>query len=184
MKQHIFLFFVCVGLVSSVKSQTAAADNKGTAILFYKGQRPPGNIETVTFELPPGQALYGVFEGRTPCDGIRQQLKADLSAACEKVKWRILFFQDSATGAPSTCHVLSVLSRQRLAICRWKILRDSRVGIIYQIDLPELKESMFLLKGDDNVLFLLDDHFSFLKGDAHFSYTFNRVRLTGWPAGK
>lgn len=180
MKQLIYLFFVTPCLVSMAKGQTAAADNKGTDILFYRGQRPPGLIETITFDLQPGQALYGVFEGRTPCDGIRQQFKADLSAGCEKVKWRILFFQDSATGAPTTCHVLSVLSRSRLAICRWKILHNSRMGIIYQIDLPELKKAMFLLKGDENVLFLVDDHFSLLKGDADYSYTFNRVRLKGW----
>jgi hypothetical protein len=38
-----------------------------------------------------------------------------------------------------------------------------------------------LYKGDENVLFILDEKREFLAGDQDFSYTLNRVHKVLWP---
>jgi len=45
------------------------------------------------------------------------------------------------------------------------------------LDFDKPAESFTLMKGDDNVLFILDQHNQFRVGDMNFSYTLNRVKL-------
>jgi len=50
-------------------------------------------------------------------------------------------------------------------------------AVVYELtyDLPG--KSLYLEKGDENVLFILDDNRAFRTGDQYYSYTLNRVRL-------
>ena len=60
---------------------------------------------------------------------------------------------------------------------KWHILRGTPTdpqAVIFQLDLDP-GTSLFLLKGDDNVLFILDRNKNFLIGNADHSYTLNRV---------
>ncbi|HMG10757.1 MAG TPA: hypothetical protein VK609_19730, partial [Mucilaginibacter sp.] len=56
MKQLIFILSACFGLslTHSAQGQTAAIDNKISESITFK-------------EMPKGPAVYGIFEGRTPC---------------------------------------------------------------------------------------------------------------------
>lgn len=38
--------------------------------------------------LESGPKVFGVFEGRSPCQGIARELKISVHAACQKAKWR------------------------------------------------------------------------------------------------
>ena len=48
-------------------------------------------------------------------------------------------------------------------------------AIVYQLDSDQPKVSVYLLKGDDNVLFVLDQERNYRVGDSYLSYTLNRV---------
>ena len=61
---------------------------------------------------------------------------------------------------------------------KWFILQGTPTdprATVFQVEL-DAKTSLFLLKGDDNVLFILDRNKNFLLGNARFSYTLNRAR--------
>ena len=128
--------------------------------------------------LATGSTVSGVFEGRTPCRGISQQMKVPEVDGCLKVKWRVTLYQDPATAAPTSYKIESSLHRQRAREGTWKILRRPSAGsesILYQLDATPAEGAIRLLKGDDNVFFFVDEQFRPLIGTAEFSYTLNRV---------
>jgi hypothetical protein len=60
----------------------------------------------------------------------------------------------------------------------WYILQGTPTdanATVFQLKL-DATTSLFLLKGDDNVLFILDRNKNFLIGNEKFSYTLNRAR--------
>jgi hypothetical protein len=102
-------------------------------------------------------------------------LNIDLTAACIKRKWGLILYQDSITHQPTT-YKLDGLGKKKEG--RWHIVQGTDPSaIVYRLDLNEPGSSLFLLKGDDNVLFMLDKNKNFLVGNASFSYTLNRVAL-------
>src|SRR5690242_4902786 len=62
------------------------------------------NISPTTFPsgIPTDKTVYGVFEGRIPCQEISRQLHVIASAACTKRKVGLLLFHDPATKQPTT----------------------------------------------------------------------------------
>ena len=88
----------------------------------------------------------------------------------------IIFYQDSITGKPTTYETkgFGKLSGKG----NWYILRGTPTdpaATVFQLKL-DATTSLFLLKGDDNVLFILDRNKNFLIGNEKFSYTLNRAR--------
>jgi hypothetical protein len=86
MKQLIYILpaSLCVLFPHRATGQTAAADNK--------------IAESITFsDVPKDLAVYGIFEGRTPCLEISLQLGADDPPGCDHLKWQIIFFRDTVT---------------------------------------------------------------------------------------
>ena len=115
MKQLIFILSACAGLSLAlcVKGQTAAADNKVS--------------ESITFsQKPNGPAVYGIFEGRTPCSEISRQLGAKLPADCDHLKWQIIFFRDSLTQQPTTYLLTTEMFEHKPLAGKWKITRGTR----------------------------------------------------------
>jgi hypothetical protein len=47
--------------------------------------------------------------------------------------------------------------------------------VVYALAYGEPNQVLYLYKGDENVLFILDEKREFLAGDKDFSYTLNRV---------
>ena len=167
MKRILYILSVCFNLIftCNVNAQTAAADNKIS--------------ESVTFkDMPKGPGVYGIFEGRSPCAEISQQLGADMPATLDHLKWQLILYRDSATLKPTTYSLLTEMFERHPLTGKWRIkqgTKNNRTAMVYVLDPGQQKKPIYILKGDENVLFILDDNFEFLTGDRYFSYTLNRV---------
>ena len=88
----------------------------------------------------------------------------------------LTLYHDSVTQAPTQYETWGM--GQWSGKGSWQILRGVATGpgaTIFQLDLGK-GTFLFLLKGDDNVLFILDRNKNFLIGNADHSYTLNRVK--------
>ena len=128
--------------------------------------------------LATGPTVFGVFEGRTPCQGISRELKVPQHPGCIKTKWRVTLYQDPETSVPTTYKVEGSLHRQSAREGTWSIVRGAKTdpkAIVYQLNATQTQPALFLWKADDNVLFFLNQNREALVGHADFSYTLNRV---------
>ncbi len=167
MKHTVFIPIVCLALVGAVPSwgQTSASDNKVS--------------ESVTFrEVPKCPGLYGIFEGRSPCGEMERAWKTPRPADCDHLKWQLILYKDPKTLLPATYTLTTELFRQRLT-GPWKIIRGMKgnpSAKIYVLHSTTPDITLYLLKGSENVLFILDGNKEFLVGNQDFSYTLNRVK--------
>jgi len=175
----------CSLFVHVSEAQTAAADNKlSTTITF----RP----------IPKGPTVYGIFEGRPPCPGIAKQLKLVIPPDCIKLKWDLILYRDSVMLQP-TNYILTIIGggdvvkveggsyQQKRLEGKWKISKGTRLNpdaVIYQLELGKPGDYLSMVKGDENVLFILDENKEFRVGNEDFSYTLNRVQLVPAPPKK
>nr|WP_295928820.1 hypothetical protein [uncultured Dyadobacter sp.] len=133
---------------------------------------------TTRLPVAEGPKVWGVFHGRVPCQAIAKVLHLQVEANCEKVKWGFTFFIDPATKQPATYLWEGSFYREKARTGKWAIVRgisgnpDATV-IVLDPDQPE--KSLMFLKGDENVLFVLDNSRKLMMGDDYVSYTFNRV---------
>jgi hypothetical protein len=168
----------CCLLVNLSKAQTAAADNKLS--------------QSITFgTIPTGPIVLGVFEGRPPCAEIARELKISTPADCIKLKWRLTFYRDPVTLQPTTYTLFlsgggDVIKQadgsshqQKLLKGKWTIVKGIKSDPdteVYRLEL-DTEAYLYLLKGDENILFVLDENKEFRIGNEDFSYTLNRVKL-------
>ena len=168
----------CFFFVNLSKAQTSAADNKLS--------------QSITFHpIPKGPSVFGVFEGRPPCSEIAKQINLATTADCIKLKWNLTLYQDPVTYQPTT-YTASIVGggdvvkqeggsyRQKLYEGKWTIIRGIRSNPgaeVYQLELGNPAAHFYFLRGDDNVLFILDENKEFRVGNEQFSYTLNRVEL-------
>ncbi len=127
--------------------------------------------------LATGPSVFGVFEGRTPCQGIARELKISVPAGALKSKWRVTLYQDPESRKPTTYKVEGSLHRGEAREGNWNIVRGSKNdpnAIVYRLESAKAGPALLLLKGDENVLFFLDQNESPLVGNSDFSYTLNR----------
>lgn len=168
----------CSLFMNLSKAQTAAVDNKPS--------------QTITFRpIPKGPAVFGIFEGRPPCPEIARQLKISTPADCVKLKWELILYQDVVTFQPTT-FTLSIVGggdvvkqdggfyQQKFLEGEWTIvkgLKSNPDAEVYRLALGKPGAYFYFLKGDENVLFVLDENKEFRVGNEDFSYTLNRVEL-------
>jgi hypothetical protein len=127
--------------------------------------------------LATGPTVFGIFEGRTPCHGIARQLNITSHVASTKVKWRVTLYQDPGTQNPTTYKVEGSLFRQTSREGNWTMTRGTEKdpeALVYRLASAKDEPALLLLKGDDNVLFFLDQKRKPLVGHQEFSYTLNR----------
>jgi hypothetical protein len=174
----ILMITACCSLSGNLSTaQTAAVDNKLS--------------QSITFRpIPKGPSVLGIFEGRPPCNMARQ-LKISTSSECEKLKCNLTLYQDSVTMQPTTYALLisgggDVVKaadgssyRQQVIKGKWTIskgLKWNPTATIYALEIDP-GAYLYLLKGDENVLFVLNENKEFNVGNEDFSYTLNRVEL-------
>lgn len=119
--------------------------------------------------------VYGVFEGRIPCQEIARELNLKVTTACDKRKVMLTLYKDAVTHRPGIYKIHGMGGRTGEG--NWHIVKGMAIdpqAVLYELNTGD--RSLFLYKGDDNVLFFLDKDKSFLPGNEHFSYTLNRVR--------
>lgn len=161
--KNIISLFIVMFLSSLANAQIISTSNQPSQVW------PGGGIAT-------GKQVYGVFAGRTPCQELLKELNMDESPQCLKKKMNIILYQDSVTGKPTTYETKGM--GKWTGRGNWHILQGTPtdpLAAVFQLKL-DANTSLFLLKGDDNVLFILDRNKNFLIGNAKFSYTLNRVR--------
>jgi len=161
MKNIILLFLVCFSLLYS-DAQILSTSNQPSQVW------PGGGIAT-------GKHVYGVFAGRTPCQQLSKELNMDANPNCAKRKMKIILYQDSITGKPTTYETKGL--GKWTGKGKWIILQGTPTdpqATVFQIKL-DTGTSLFLLKGDNNVLFILDRNKNFLLGNEKYSYTLNRA---------
>ena len=159
-----FVFILTIFFAQLVVAQTSSKYNV------------PPKIKT-KHPIAKGPSVYGIFEGRPPCNEIEKQMGLPVRPECTKVKWRITFFRDPVTNEPTTYELLgSLLPPNGKWIVTKGIPSDPNAEVIHMNpDIPG--KSFYLLKGDENVLFVLDEKKGFRVGGSYLSYTLNRVEL-------
>jgi hypothetical protein len=159
-------------------AQTAAVDNKLS--------------QSITFRpIQKGPSVSGIFEGRPPCKGLAKQLKIATPADCEKLKCNLTLYQDPETMQPTT-FALTIIGGgevvkaadgsaylQKVIKGKWTIskgVKGNPDAVVYGLEFDP-GAYLYLVKGDENVLFVLDENKGFSVGNEDFSYTLNRVEL-------
>jgi hypothetical protein len=139
----------------------------------------PAAIPSLNASLPStiDTSLQVIFDGRTPCDDFAKEYSLPVSSDCFKLKWRITLRKDPNTFMPTTYTLQRTEHRQSKIEGKWEIIKGTKENpdaVIYQLDIGKPESSLFLLVGDENVLFLLDKQQQLYTGDEDFSYTFNK----------
>jgi len=171
-------FFCCLSFFHSI-AQTSPADNK--------------IAQTITFHpIPKGPDLVGVFQGRPPCPLV-SQWKLPVDKDCEKVKTELILYRDPANARPTTYKISFVGAgeviqqpggsyRGQTLTGKWSIIKgipSNPMAMVYSLETGQPGAFFYLLKADDNVLFILDANKAFRTGNEDFSYTLNRIELVG-----
>ena len=120
----------------------------------------------------------GDFDGRVRCQEMAKAWGLKVTPDCEKLKWLFTFFYDSKTHEPTHYKHSGTLYGGGAREGKWKYIKGTPANpeaTVIQLDPDFPEKSVYLLKGDENVLFLLDLNKNLMVGDSYLSYTFNRV---------
>ena len=160
MKNNTSTFIICFCiLIPSVHTQTNRSSNSAAkASIVSRGS----------------SSVYGVFAGRTPCQEFLKEFNLGENAACTKRKMGVTLYQDSVTHKPTIYETWGM--GKWTGQGKWHIMQGIPTdpkAIVFQLNLDP-NTFLYLLKGDENVLFILDKNKNFLIGNADHSYTLNR----------
>lgn len=134
------------------------------------------SAKTSTSSQATSSAVYGVFAGRTPCQEFLKEYNLGENSACAKRKMGVTLYHDSVTHKPTVYETWGM--GKWTGKGKWHIIQgmpNDPQAIVFKLDL-DANTFLYLLKGDENVLFILDQNKNFLIGNANHSYTFNRER--------
>jgi hypothetical protein len=123
--------------------------------------------------LASGPTVYGIFEGRTPCQGIAGELKRQVHPGCWKLKWRVTLYQEPGAEKPTTYKAEGSLFGNPLREGKWSY-GTGPLGVTYRLEGANGAPPIQLLRGDDDVLFFLGQDGKPMMGSADFAYTLNR----------
>ena len=132
---------------------------------------PSGGEGSYTIDpVSTGPAVYGTFEGRTPCQRVALAMGRTVDPGCARLKWRLTLLQDPATQKPTTFRLEGSMFRADKQTGPWTI---SDRGVITLED-PNHTTLVSLLKVEDDALMFMDRANRLLVGNASFSYTLER----------
>ena len=163
--KNIMLIFIGVLVGTGTYAQKSGAENEPYPTTSSK-------------PFPSGKGVYGVFEGRCACQELAQVLKKEVSPECFKTKWGLELYQNPDTQVPSTYVLAGSFFRQAIRKGTWSISKGTKTdpdNLVIALE-ADNQQTIYLLKGDDNVLFFLDQNKEILTGNDLFNYTLNRVQ--------
>ncbi len=135
-------------------------------------------ITTSPEPIPSGKGVYGIFEGRCACQELAVVLKREVSPECFKTKWGLDLYQNPDSQSPTNYVLEGSFFRQAIRKGNWRISLGTKTdpdAIIFELE-ADNQQTIYLMKGDDNVLFFLDNDKNLLTGNELFNYTLNRVQ--------
>jgi hypothetical protein len=138
----------------------------------------PGDAPRTTSRAT-GPSVFGLFDGRTPCQGIARELGIAPRPGCWKAKWRLTLFHDPKTHEPTTYRLEGTLYGARPREGSWRISRGipgAPDAEVYELGSTNGESQALLLKGDERVLFFLGRDRRPLTGNARNAYTLDRLR--------
>ena len=113
----------------------------------------------------------GVYEGRTPCEALENDLGRKRNPECTKAKWRLTF--------EDTRYVLEGFGyRNPPRTGTWRALQDPRElgAVVLQLDPDQRQRFLSFRVVYEKLLLFLDKNGRPLVGDEYQSYTLNKVR--------
>ena len=161
MKIIIALLATC-GLLFGAPPSPAANDPVGPVI-----------STNARIGMPSGPRVFGIFNGRTPCQELSRQLNVSASDECNKMKCRLILYQDPVTHSPT---VYDWQGKIRWT-GKWSITTGTKAdpdAMVYRLEPQDARGFLSFLKVDDNILFFLNQNGEPLVGNLEFSYTLNR----------
>lgn len=128
-------------------------------------------------------SIAGIFGGRTPCIKALGDENGVNINGCQIIKYKLTLYQETKTRTPTTYHLRTIYvgkgDSSYTNTGKWQIIRGTKAdpgAIIYQLELVNTQKNVSLMKGDDNILFFLDDKGNLFVGNDYVSYTLNRVK--------
>lgn len=117
-----------------------------------------------------------ILDARTPCAEVAKDHDLNVQPGCFKLKWKIILHKDPVSLQPTTYRIERTDRRTNAVSGNWSIVQDSKhpAAVIYRLDPTTPDFTIFLLVGDYNVLFMLDENMQPYKGNELHSYTLNR----------
>src|SRR3954471_5496761 len=136
--------------------------------------------------LSAGPTVYGVFEGRTPCD-VAAMIDAPLPGGCHRLDWRLTLFQDAKTRGLTTYRLEGSLfgsGPREGDVSPLDGTPFDPTARVLKLELPAAARSedgaaqgpgpVYLMRGDDDVLFILDRAGKLGLGDRESNYVLSR----------
>jgi hypothetical protein len=118
-----------------------------------------------------------VFNGRTLPNALLLEFNEIPDAGYQRIKWAFTLHRNPKTHKPATFQLRSVcvgeVSTVGAKAGTWEEMKTDSGQIVYVLKLNDDKASIRLLRGDDGVLFFLDEQGNPLVGNASHSYTLN-----------
>jgi hypothetical protein len=126
-----------------------------------------------------------LLTGRTPSAAIAKELGLTLpknepyDRPWPKIKWALTLRVDP-TGAPGTFEMRRIMDELTPVKGTWSVLqgwKDDKNAVVYKLDwqAPE-QQSLYLLKGSNDVFFFASAEGPLMVGNEEFSYTLNRKK--------
>jgi hypothetical protein len=138
---------------------------------------PASLLTTVTSDT------IGVFDGRTICSTEHLELNGISAASCQRIKWRLILYQDPKKNTPTTFQLIVVYVGISDTVYtrtgNWEMIQGRETGsstFVYLLRPNGRGSQEFLafLRADDNILFFLDRDWNLMVGNGDHSYTLNR----------
>ena len=140
----------------------------------------------------PGSSIRGVFEGITPCSSLTRPLpQIPVDTDCELMIWRIVFYQDSATGVPTTYGLESAYGVSQANTTgprgggtritmngKWDTANGTKVdpqAEVYRLYSEDSQVAVSFVKLNNDLLHVLNRDQTLMVGNAAWSYTLNRT---------
>jgi hypothetical protein len=171
-----------VHLLNAKRELLVGNGRSGYALSIALADQPPANpripLELRYKPVQPasGPSVYGVFEGTTPC-ALAQFIGIPVPGACGSISWRLTLFQDSATHLTTRYRLESGLfptaSREGAVTSLPGTPFDASAKVL-RLEAPADAQPVYLMLGDDNVLFFLDQAGKLGLGNRDNNYTLNR----------
>ncbi|HET6821254.1 MAG TPA: hypothetical protein VFH34_01330, partial [Anaerolineales bacterium] len=139
-----------------------------------------------------GSSLHAVFEGITPCSAQSRALpQIPKDSDCELMIWKIIFYQDAATGTPTTYLLESLYGASQpnsmgpagggtsiVMEGNWSVTKGAKTAPeadVYQLHAEDPQVVASFVKMSDDILHILNPDKTLMVGNAAWSYTLNRT---------